>query len=264
MEHRPVKICRHHLLFCKLEICGRIVKTYAKNLYPPWSAVWVYKNSEVQSCPSIVILHVHNSTATCSLLCLLCVPTFTIYVRPWETICQWEYTLNSRDGKPPLGLSMVLNTITHLIKLRTRRSESSKRNKWQCREGQGTMARDVCQGEIGSWDSGSGRWAYVHTCVVLYDRLQVWLASWLLPPSDDYKGPTCIISGINYLSKSVQACLVTDIHNKQPGVVNQWVAAATGKILADKSLKLISRLWPQQGHPQMMCFMSVVGVEHGE
>ena len=58
--------------------------------------------------------------------------------------------------------------------------------------------------------------------------------------------------------------LLNDIHNKQPGVVNQWVAAATGKILVDKGLKLPSHLWPQQGHPRMMCFMSVVGVEHGE
>jgi len=31
---------------------------------------------------------------------------------------------------------------------------------------------------------------------VLDDRLWVWLASWLPPPSDNYKGPTCIISGI--------------------------------------------------------------------
>ena len=214
----------------------------------------------------------HSNSACAQLYChmfsIVFVILFDVFqLSPFMSSLEKPYANENTPwilGKPPLGLSMVLNTITHLIKLRTRRSESSKRNKWQCREGQGTMARDVCQGEIGSWDSGSGSWAYVHTCVVLYDRLQVWLASWLLPPSDDYKGPTCIISGINYLSKSVQACLVTDIHNKQPGVVNQWVAAATGKILADKSLKLISRLWPQQGHPQMMCFMSVVGVEHGE
>jgi hypothetical protein len=32
MEYRPVKICGHQLLFCKLKICGRIVKTYAINL----------------------------------------------------------------------------------------------------------------------------------------------------------------------------------------------------------------------------------------
>jgi hypothetical protein len=40
MEYRPVNICGHQLLFCKFKICGRIVKTYAMNLYPPWSAVY--------------------------------------------------------------------------------------------------------------------------------------------------------------------------------------------------------------------------------
>src|SRR5258705_14024762 len=39
MEYRPVRICRHQLLFRKLKICGRICRGYAMNLKPPWSAV---------------------------------------------------------------------------------------------------------------------------------------------------------------------------------------------------------------------------------
>ena len=39
MEYHLVKICGHQLLFCKLKICRRIVKTYAINLQPLWSAV---------------------------------------------------------------------------------------------------------------------------------------------------------------------------------------------------------------------------------
>jgi hypothetical protein len=43
--------------------------------------------------------------------------------------------------------------------------------------------------------------------------------------------------------------LLNDMWNKQPGVVNGWAAAATGKILADEGLKLASYLCPQQGRP---------------
>jgi len=34
--------------------------------------------------------------------------------------------------------------------------------------------------------------------------------------------------------------LLNDMCNKQPGVVNQWAAAATGEILADEDFKLAS------------------------
>ena len=43
--------------------------------------------------------------------------------------------------------------------------------------------------------------------------------------------------------------LLNDMRNKQPGVVNQWAAAATGEILANEGHKLASHLRPQQGRP---------------
>jgi hypothetical protein len=36
--------------------------------------------------------------------------------------------------------------------------------------------------------------------------------------------------------------LLNDMRNKQPGVFNQWAAAATGEILVDEGLKLASHL----------------------
>ena len=34
--------------------------------------------------------------------------------------------------------------------------------------------------------------------------------------------------------------LINDMHNKQPGVVNQWAAAATGKILVNEVSNLLA------------------------
>ena len=45
--------------------------------------------------------------------------------------------------------------------------------------------------------------------------------------------------------------LLNDMCKKQPGVVNQWAAAATGEILENEGHKLASHLRPPQGHPLM-------------
>ena len=82
------------------------------------------------------------------------------------------------------------------------------------------MARYIFQGKIGGWDLGHGRWAYC-ACVLLHDRFAglarfmvtstVW---WLWRPDMHH------LRHINYLSKRVQACLMTCAINSQVCSIN--------------------------------------------
>ena len=76
-------------------------------------------------------------------------------------------------------------------------------------------------------------------CSCMYDRMWVGLASQIPPLSDDYGGPHTS-SQASKLPIKDGTGLLNDMCNKQPGVVNQWAAVATGEIFVDEVSNLLA------------------------